>query len=415
MILSSWGRLRSFKTNNQLIFEGKKDNLTIGNLRSYGDQAYNHNVNLTFQNNRILSFNQNKGLISCESGLLINDLCDVIHKFGFTLPVVPGSGFVTIGGAVSNDIHGKSHHINGSIGNHVANLSIFYKGKILNCSPFKNKELFSSIIAGMGLLGEIKQVTLKLSKIKKVDYLVECVAFKTLDNFFTLSNDSNDYSDTVAWFDCTNKNNRGVFFRATRSQNIKKEDYKKNKISYPFNHSFSLINKVSIFLFNKVYFYMHLLKQKKITSFDQHHHPLDKIKDWNKIYGSKGFYQFQGVIPKKYAREGIYKLLEIIRVSGQGSFLSVLKNFGPIRSVGYLSFPIEGTTIAIDFPNQGAKTEKLIHNLYNIVISYNGKIYPAKDSLMTSKQFRSCYPNFKKFLKLRDPYIQSEMSRRYKI
>ena len=126
-------------------------------------------------------------------------------------------------------------------------------------------------------------------------------------------------------------------------------------------------------------------------------------------------FENNGVIPKKYAKEGIRELLAAIRMSGQGSFLSVLKNFGSKKPVGYLSFPLEGTTIAIDFPNKGAKTEKLIHDLYNIVISFGGRIYPAKDALMTSDQFRSCYPLYKKFIKFRDSSIQSSMSRRYKI
>lgn len=415
MILLSWGRLKTFKSKYQSSLNNKKAFLAIGNLRSYGDQAYSSNIKLTVQNNRVLMFDNKSGLLTCESGLLINDLCDIVHKYGFTLPVVPGSGFVTIGGAISNDIHGKSHHVFASIGNHVTDLSIFYKGKILNCSPFKNKDLFKSVIGGMGLIGEIRQVTLKLIKRKSTNYLVECIPYKSIDTFFKLSEDSNNYSDTVAWFDCGNKNNRGIFFRAKPIQNLKKSCAIKNKITYPLNHNFSLINKISIFFINKIYFYSHLFNNKKITSFDQFHHPLDRILDWNKIYGSKGFFQFQGVIPKKYARKGIRKLLEVIRVSGQGSFLSVLKNFGSKKPVGYLSFPIEGTTIAIDFPNQGVKTEKLIQNLYDIVISYGGRIYPAKDALMTSDQFRSCYPDFKKFLKYRDSTIKSEMSRRYKI
>ena len=415
MILLSWGRLKAFKSKCESNFTNNKVSLSIGNLRSYGDQAYSSNVKLTAQNNRVLIFDHKTGLLTCEAGLFISDLCDIVHEHGFALPVVPGSGFVTIGGAISNDIHGKSHHVYASIGNHVVDLSIVYKGKILNCSPRKNKELFKSVVGGMGLIGEIRQVTLKLVKRKTTDYIVESIPYKSIDTFFRLSEDSNNYSDTVAWFDCTDKSNKGIFFRAKPIQNLKKRYAKKKKITYLLTHNFSLINKLSIFFINKIYFYSHYFNKKKITSFDQFHHPLDRVLDWNKIYGSKGFFQFQGVIPKKYAKEGIRELLAAIRMSGQGSFLSVLKNFGSKKPVGYLSFPLEGTTIAIDFPNKGAKTEKLIHDLYNIVISFGGRIYPAKDALMTSDQFRSCYPLYKKFIKFRDSSIQSSMSRRYKI
>lgn len=415
MILISWGRLKTFKSNHQSSHNRKNRFLTIGNLRSYGDQAYSNNVKFTVGNDRVLAFDTKRGLLSCESGLLINDLCNIIHNYGYTLPVVPGSGFVTVGGAISNDIHGKSHHISGTFGNHIVNLSIFYKEKIHNCSLFNNKGLFKSVVGGMGLIGEIRQITLKVVKIKSTDYLVESIPYKSIDAFFKFSENSKNFTDTVAWFDCTNKNNRGVFFRARPFVGFKKSCSKKIKITYSFNHNFSLINKLSIFFINNVYYYLHFFKRKKVISFDQFHHPLDRILHWNKIYGAKGFFQFQGVIPKKYAREGMLKILDLIRLSGQGSFLSVLKNFGPKKALGYLSFPIEGTTIAIDFPNQGIKTEKLLHDLYNIVISYHGRIYPAKDALMTSDQFRSCYPDFKSFLKFRDSSIQSEMSRRYKI
>jgi len=415
MILSSWGRLRNFKANIHGGGNITKGFLTIGNLRSYGDQAYANNVNLTVQNNRILSFDKKNGLLTCESGILLNDLCEITHKYGFTLPVVPGTGYVTIGGAVSNDIHGKSHHINASIGNHVVNLSIFHKKKLYRCSRSKNKELFKSVIGGMGLVGEIRQITLRLVKIKSTVYRVDCIPYKSLESFFSLSENSNHYSDTVAWFDCTNKKNRGVFFRAKHIHDHKRGKPKKNMIVYPFNHNFSFINKLTILIFNKIYFYVHYFKKIKYMTFDQFHHPLDKIINWNKAYGSKGFFQFQGVIPKIYAKEGVSQLLHTISLSGQGSFLSVLKNFGPKKSFGYLSFPLEGTTIAIDFPNQGVKTEKLIHDLYDIVISHCGRVYPAKDALMTSDQFRLCYPHYKKFLKFRDLTIQSSMSRRYKI
>ena len=367
------------------------------------------------QNNRILAFNEDTGILTCESGLLINDICNIIHKKGFILPVVPGSGFVSIGGAVSNDVHGKSHHSNGSFANHVTKLLVCYKGKSLNCSKSINKELFKSVVGGMGLIGEIRSVTLRLKKSKKNHYLVESIPYKTLDDFFLLSEKSDNFSDTVAWFDCMSKNYKGVFFRANLVKASKRKNVKKNIIKYPFSHGFSLINKQTIILFNTIYYYMHFFKKKKIQSFYEFHQPLDSIKDWNKIYGSKGFYQFQGVIPKRFSKNGSLELLKKIKESGQGSFLSVLKNFGPKKSLGILSFPIEGTTIAIDFPNKGQVTKKLVNDLYQIVIKYGGRIYPAKDALMTSKQFRQCYPDFNNFLKLRDPSIQSLMSKRFNI
>lgn len=415
MIIKSWGNLSNYKTR---IFTGQNRLITplsIGNLRSYGDQAYSKNILIKSIYNRILYFDKKNGLIKCESGITIKDLCEIIHPYGFILPVVPGSGLVTIGGAVSNDIHGKSHHLNGSFCNHVKKITVIYKGIKRECSLIKNQKLFKSFVGGMGLVGTILNITIKLQKSKNTNYLVESIPFFKLDDFFYLSEHSKNFSDSVAWIDCQHINFRGIFFRAKLVSY--KNKHKKNffKIRYPFSHSFSIINRFSVYIISKIYFYFHFINKKKIVSYSKFHHPLDSIYDWNNAYGSNGFYQFQCVIPKKHSLNGIREILDIIRDSGEGSFINVLKNFGPIKSFGYLSFPIEGTTLAIDFSNKKLSTTKLIKRLYDKVIKLEGKVYPAKDALMTSFQFKKSYPHYKKFLKYRDFSITSSMSKRYNI
>jgi len=415
MFISSWGRVTHHKTAIISDEENKSHSyLTVGNLRSYGDQPYSSKTKQNLLNNKIIAFNDVGGWIEAESGALLQDIRSVVISYGFDLIVVPGTSLVTIGGAISNDIHGKSHHIHGSFGNTLISIKVSIDNKIKTCSPVRNAGLFKAVIAGMGLIGEIISAKIKVTKTNKLNYEVDSFTFNKIDDFYRLAKKSYDYSDSVAWFDC--KKSRGIFFRGKRTDRQIKSSLKSN-FSYPFNQKFSLINSLTTALFNRLYYFRHFFfpANKKLLSHESFHHPLDKILGWNKVYGSKGFYQFQCVIPEAYEKEGIESIMAAIRKSKQGSFLSVLKKFGPIKSLGYLSFPLCGTTLAIDFPNLGIKTTRLMDELYLIVQGYNGRIYPAKDALMSERQFKISFPNFKKFMRYRTKNIISEMSKRYNI
>ena len=417
MFISSWGRVTQYKTAS-ISDEKKKTQsyLTVGNLRSYGDQPYSSKTKLNLLNNKIIAFNGVGGWIEAESGALLQDIRSVVISHGFDLIVVPGTSLVTIGGAISNDIHGKSHHINGSFGNTLISIKVSIDNKIKTCSPAGNTGLFKAVIAGMGLIGEIVSAKIKVTKTSKLNYEVDSFTFNKIDDFYRLAKKSHDYSDSVAWFDCKDRHCRGIFFRGKRTDRQIKPSLTIN-FSYPFNQKFSLINSLTTGLFNRLYYYRHFFfpANKKLVSHESFHHPLDKILGWNKVYGSKGFYQFQCVIPEDYEKVGIKSIMAAIRKSKQGTFLSVLKKFGPIKSLGYLSFPLCGTTLAIDFPNLGPKTTRLMDELYLIALEYNGRIYPAKDSLMTERQFKMSFPNYKIFMKYRNKNIISEMSKRYNI
>lgn len=409
----SWGRLSNKTFSLNYFNKNNGTPLAIGNLRSYGDQALSANFVNTKQNDRVLKINSKELLITCEAGILLRDLRDVLNKYDYDIPVVPGTSLITIGGAVSNDIHGKSHHKFGSFGNIVNEIVINHKNTLKKCSRKKNIRLFRSVIGGMGLVGEIIYVTISIIKTNKFHYLLETIPFRSIDDYFSLSESSLKFDDTVGWFDCTNRKYRGVFFRANRVFFKANKNKKQIKLNYFLNHKFSLINRLSIYFFNNLYYFYHLLQtKKKIISFDKFHHPLDTIDNWNKLYGSNGFYQFQCVLPKKKSRQVVKLLLDHIRISKQGSFLCVIKNFGEIKSIGYLSFPMNGTTIAIDFTNKGIKTKQLIKNLYDIVLENGGRIYLAKDALLTKSQFIKNYPDLTNFKKYRDKTINSKMSLR---
>lgn len=418
MLNKPWGNLpfKDFSFKDRSYSYKNLNILKIGNLRSYGDQALGIKTQQSLTNDRILRFDPKNYLITTEAGILLKDLRYYLNKYNFDIPVVAGTGLITVGGAVSNDIHGKNHHKFGSFGNHVINLILKKNNKFYFCSSKKNNGLFFSAISGIGLVGEITSITLKIIKTTKFHYQVEPIVFYNIEKYFSLSKQSDHYDESVAWFDCFDKNNRGVFFRAKKiKKNLNnKTDY---SLNYLLRHNFSLINKASIYIFNKIYFNYHKIFQCKLktVSFEKFHHPLDRILNWNRIYGSKGFYQFQCVIPKDNALNCIKLILSHIKKNKQGSFLCVLKDFGSIKPVGYLSFPMHGTTIAIDFPNNGSVTKQLINELYEIVIKFNGRIYLAKDAILTSSQFRKCYPEYKKFLKFRDKNIISSMSLRLKI
>lgn len=416
MNIYSWGNLKKCKVNS--LYKKNEENvsgknfLTIGNLRSYGDQPLSDKIRLNIFNDKIIDLNKKIPFVECESGLLLKDLRYMINKYNLDLPIVPGTAYITVGGAISNDIHGKSHHYNGSFGNHIISIKILIDGNLYICSNTKNKNIFKAVIGGSGLIGHIVSAKIKLLKTNKFNYEQESIVFNGLDGFFDLSKSTKNFTDTVAWFDCLNKNGRGVFFRANRT--AKKAKLKKRKISYPFLHKFSLINYISIKIFNTLFYYYHYFFtiKKKIITFDDFHHPLDKIKNWNRIYGQRGFYQFQCVLPEPNMHKGSKEILEIISKNKVGSFLCVLKMFGHIKSLGLMSFPMPGVTLAIDFPNNGAKTVRLVKQLNEIAIKHDGKIYLAKDSLLTSDQVRSCYKELNLFLKFKNKSINSMMSRR---
>lgn len=425
--LNSWGRLcqqphqiQPLTDRHQLsgLFNGNTPGLAYGMGRSYGDSCLNPQGKLWLTRglDKFISFDEKNGRLVCEAGVLLREIQQLLIPRGWALPVTPGTEEITVGGAIANDVHGKNHHQAGNFSHHVNGFKLLRSdSNEINCCPEKNPDWFKATVGGLGLTGLITEVELQLEKIDGNGFDMEIVPFHTLEEFFNLSITSeNRWNYSVAWVDCLTKNyGRGIFFRANRSQYSEIKPPANNRIVIPFSPFFSIISPRVIKSFNQSYFQ---LKKQQSGKHWQHYqsflYPLDAIGHWNKLYGSRGFYQYQCLIPETCSLEVIQCLLDEIHRFAQGSFLAVLKTFGKIPACGLMSFPGPGTTLALDFPNQSRQTERLFKRLDDIVKESHGRIYPAKDARMPANLFESGYPALNQFINYRDPAISSAFSRR---
>lgn len=393
--------------------------LAYGNGRSYGDVCLNssgtilHTINL----NKIISFDEKKGILKCESGITFDEILKKITEKGWFLPVVPGTKYITLGGAVANDIHGKNHHKSGSFGNFIKSFELIRSdGKKYLCSETENKDLFFSTIGGLGLTGVISWVELDLRKIKSNTLSAKTQRFSSLEEYWEINNTLEmEWEYTVAWLDCirTKSNNyRGVFHSGNHSTNPINKKVNNFKITVPFNSPLPLINKLSIKILNSLYFLSNKNKPVHNTHYESFFFPLDKVKNWNRAYGKKGFIQYQFLLPKEKSKETVREILDFINQNKLTPSLCVLKTFGDIPSKGILSFPRAGVTLAIDFPIQNMNIFGILDSLDKMVINANGSIYPAKDARMSSKTFRKSFQNYSKFLNYKDPRFNSDFSER---
>ena len=426
---SSWGRLSA--APHHLEFLASRSQLTrqltalhlqedpaicFGAGRSYGDVALNpeKRLLLTRSLDNFIAFNPGTGLLDCESGVLLGDIQQRFAAQGWLLPVSPGTQHVTVGGAIANDVHGKNHHEQGNFGHHVRHLTLIRSDGSRQTLPHTDAGLFRATIGGLGLTGVLVSAQIQLMRIPGPWLEQQTIAFHGLNDFFSLSAQSSaTWPYTVAWIDCSINTPRGLFIRARSGKNQTAEVSPLHYRRMPFVPPFSLVNSLSLRLFNQLYFHYHAAKSTpEQVHYQQFLYPLDHIQDWNRLYGPAGFYQYQCVIPPEYAPEAIAELLHAISRSGQGSFLAVLKTFGNRPSLGMLSFPRPGTTLALDFPAQTKTTEALFLRLDAIVRQANGSIYMAKDARMPVDLFHSGYPQWEKFLQYRDPGMSSALSRR---
>jgi len=425
-MFDSWGRLSSqtgeVKIVNDIgqiksVLKRSDSSLPYGVGRSYGDVCQNPDGTLLAMSelDRFISFDSETGILKCEAGVLLRDIQRQFVPMGWALAVTPGTQFVTVGGAIANDVHGKSHHVHGTFAHHVLKFTLIRSdGEVIECSPTKNKDWFAATIGGIGLTGVISKATLQLQKIPGPLIEAKTIAFSSIEEFFQLTLATNTkWENSVSWIDCTTKRkNRGLLMVGNRSTAQAETKYK-NGLTFPFEPPFSLINKLTLKPGNLGYYALNRIKPSKTTvHYEKFFYPLDGIGEWNKVYGPKGFFQYQSVIPPENALAATKEMLSEISKSGQGSVLGVLKAFGDKLSIGMLSFPMAGTTLALDFPNRGAETEKLFSRLDSIVKAANGRIYLAKDARMSREMFASGYSEIENFIKFRDPKISSAMSKR---
>lgn len=427
----SWGRYPRLAQNVvrmsdrhaslQLPAEGSV--LPYGLGRSYGDSCLNGGGTLiaTRGLDSFISFDRESGEIVCEAGISLAEIIEVALPHGWFLPVTPGTKFVTLGGAIANDVHGKNHHREGTFGRHVRSFELLRSdGTRLLCSPEENADYFAATIGGLGLTGLVTMATLRLKRVASAFLGGESIKFGGLDEFFELSAESAaSHEYVVSWIDCLGSGEtlgRGHFLR---SNILPAEDAAGRKprkalpLAVPVMPPVSLVNRLTLKAFNAAYYNRQVPRRvERVWGIDSFHYPLDAIANWNRIYGPRGFLQYQVVVPTADQRDVSGVLLEEIALSGQGSFLVVLKVFGDRPSPGLLSFPMPGTTLALDFPILGDETFKLLDRLDAIVMEARGRVYPAKDARMSPASFARGYPGLETFRKFVDPRMSSSFSRR---
>jgi len=428
----SWGRypaaeheaLKLYWRDDPLPIDaiGKRSFLPFGNGRSYGDVCLNDGGTLLDcrELNRFIHFDPSTGVLRCEAGVLLSEILQLIVPAGWFLPVTPGTQFVTVGGAIANDVHGKNHHRAGTFGCHVRCLELLRSdGTRMQCSLDENTEYFNATIGGLGLTGVITWAEIGLQHINNPYIDQEIIRYRNLGEFFTLARESDKICEyTVAWIDCLAKGDhlgRGLFIRGNHAQHIKGKLPKvpTGRMTFPIDPPFALSNGLTLKMFNTLYYRKQWSERKAgLVYYEPFFYPLDAVSGWNRVYGSKGFFQYQCAVPADKAEDAIREILERIASTGVGSFLAVLKLFGDRLSPGLLSFPMPGATLALDFPNNGEKTLRLMDQLDEVTREAGGRVNPSKDSRMHPKDFQQHYQNWKGMEAFMDPCISSDFWRR---
>lgn len=425
----SWGKYpRSRQSIHRLhdrlallpTFEGTA--LPRGSGRSYGDSCLNPGGHLLDATglDRFIRFDPVTGVLRCEAGVTLEAIIHLVLPQGWFLPVTPGTRYVTVGGAIANDVHGKNHHRTGSFGHHLRCFELLRSdGSRRVCASEGDDGWFAATVGGLGLTGVITWAEIQLRRVPGSSMETENIRFGSLDEFFSLSAESaasHEYS--VAWIDCLaqgKSRGRGHFTRADHVPALPGEraSAPANRWAMPFTPPVSLINRLSLRPFNALYYWRQpTARRRHISHLLPYFYPLDGIREWNRMYGPAGFLQYQCVLPPIASRSGVAALLTEIARSGSGSFLAVLKEFGAMPSRGLLSFPRAGTTLALDFPNTGAPLLRLLDRLDRVVDEAGGAVYPAKDARLAPHSFQRAFPRWGEMAAFLDPRFSSGFWRR---
>tara|TARA_B100000902_G_scaffold227907_1_gene216338 strand:+ start:1108 stop:2412 length:1305 start_codon:yes stop_codon:yes gene_type:complete len=388
-----------------------------GNGRSYGDSSINTNIISLKKFIKKIKIDEKKQTIYCSANCTLNEINDILLKKNFFFKVTSGTKFITIGGAIASDIHGKNHHHEGCFSNSVEEIELLTsKGKKIKCSKIKNKEIFRATAGGMGLTGIILSAKIKLKKIESKYILEEKKLSKNLKETLSHFKKYNDWEYIVSWIDMTAKNSqfgRGVTYLGKHikinKKNIKEPKYLK------FIFPEFLLNNFFIFVYNTIYYYLSHINKKNVVHINKYFYPLDKIKNWNKFYGKKGFVQIQILLKEKNVYRNVLKLIKLFQINRKYSFITTLKKLGK-KNYNYLSFPDNGYTITFDI-KYSDDVKFFYKELEKELLVMNAKIYLTKDSLMSSKHFKKTYNKFNKFKKIKklidkNNFFQSFQSKR---
>jgi FAD/FMN-containing dehydrogenase len=428
-LFESWGRYPRLPAEVRNLFwkedfpgglEFGRKMLPVGMGRSYGDVCLLQNGTLlrTPELDRLIAFNAQTGLLRCEAGVTLAEILDFAVPRGWFLPVSPGTKYVTMGGAIANDIHGKNHHVAGTFGLHVPRFELVRSdGRQFVCSPTENPEWYSATIGGLGLTGLITWAELQLRPIVSRRIRQLATKFVGLEEFVALSKASTHVEYSVAWIDCVAQGRnfaRGIFMQGVHDETPGPlTPLAKPKLALPFDMPAAALNRTTVGAFNTLYYHKQLSKQKdSLIDYEPFFYPLDFILQWNRLYGQQGLLQFQCVLPWESDTLGMVKLLEAITASGLGSFLAVIKVFGDAVSPGMMSFPRPGITLALDFPIRREVSFALLDRLADITAGFGGRMYPAKDACMSAAHFQQFYPMWQQWVAYIDPAFSSSFFQR---
>jgi len=397
----------AFRDQLQALAAEKKDWIPRGNGRCYGDASLAPTVITTTKLNRFISFDTLNGILDCESGVTLDQVLEVIVPKGWFLPVTPGTKLITIGGAVGSDVHGKNHHVDGSFSNHIVDMDVILPGgELIVCSPDAHADLFWATCGGMGLTGLISRVKFRLKKIETSYIRQKQIKAANLDEIIRLFEEYKDYTYSVAWIDCLKKGKgfgRSILMLgehaqlsdltpAQQQQPLKVVN--KTLFRFPMYLPSIFLNKLSIGIFNFLFYRKNTRKEiNNVVPYEPFFYPLDVIDEWNKMYGRKGFVQYQFVLPLNQ-KEGLANILHRITERGFASFLAVLKVFGKQDTM--IGFPMEGFTLALDIPIRNGLFE-FLDEMDKLVLEYGGRIYLSKDARMKAHTFQQSYPRLQEF------------------
>jgi FAD/FMN-containing dehydrogenase len=413
MKLNSWGMYPKIKSNvkklNQIdlnsYFKDVKEFIPYGNGRSYGDSALNSDILYCKDYNYFLDFNEQNGILSVQAGVTLDEIIEVFVPKGWFLQITPGTKLITVGGAIASDIHGKNHHKAGCFSECVEEFSLALpNGEIKRVK--KGDELFRATCGGMGLTGVILDAVIRLKKINSKNINQITIKTKNLKETFEAFEEYKDYPYSVAWIDCLASGDDigKCLLMVGDFSDDGNLDYKaKKRLNIPFNFPSFALNNLSVKAFNYLYYNKAPNGiSKQIVDIDSFFYPLDSIRNWNRIYGKNGFTQYQFILPLDSSYDGLKKILQTISNSGKGSFLAVLKLYGKANE-NYLSFPLEGYSLALDFKIEKGLFE-LLDELDNIVLKYGGRIYLTKDVRVSKETFEKGYEKIDIFREIRKDY-----------
>ena len=416
MQLNSWGMYPKIKhtsvtldKNTSETIQEDKSFIPYGNGRSYGDSALAENIIYCKPYNYFLDFDEEKGVLHCQSGVLLSEIIEAFVPRGWFLKVTPGTKLITIGGAIASDIHGKNHHVEGCFSECVEEFNLMLAdGQIKNVK--KNDELFKATCGGMGLTGVILDAKISLKKINSQYINQTTIKTKNLKETFEAFEKYAHLPYSVAWIDCLAKGEdigKCLLMVGDFADDGDLNFKEKKKKTIPFNFPSFALNKLSVKAFNWLYYKKAPdgESQQKVD-IDTFFYPLDAINNWNRIYGKGGFTQYQFILPKEKSFDGLQEILKSISNSGKGSFLAVLKLYGKANE-NYLSFPMEGYSLALDFKIEPGIFE-LLDRLDEIVLEYSGRIYLTKDVRVGKETFEKGYPDIEKFRTFRKENGMSE-------